>query len=123
MGHENHNSAKYRKDGNFGGANYCAKERNNVPPQERRRVVLEFLDEHGLPLSPKAIYRGLKIQRDITFGYRTVQNILAELAEEGYVMRVSKDALDEGRIDPLPENDSAQRAWYFISEKGRDRVR
>lgn len=93
-----------------------------MPPKERERLVLEFLAEHGIPLPPKAIYRGLKVERDITFAYRTVQNILGRLNEEGHVMRVDKDALDEGRIRPLPEGETDRRTYYFITDEGRERI-
>ena len=93
-----------------------------MPPKERERTVLEFLDEHAIPLPPKAIYRGLKVERDITFAYRTVQNILARLDEEGQVMRVDKDALDEGRIEPLSEDATDRRTYYFITDEGRERI-
>lgn len=93
-----------------------------MPPKERERLVLEFLAEHGIPLPPKAIYRGLKVERNITFAYRTVQNILGRLNEEGQVMRVDKEALDEGRVEPLSEAESDQRTYYFITDEGRERL-
>lgn len=95
---------------------------SEVPPRERERVLLEFIDEHGLPLPPKVIFRGLKVQRNITFSHRTVENILRRLRESGEVMRVEKDELDEGRIRPLPDDAEARRTYYFITDKGRERL-
>lgn len=99
-----------------------AGDHRTVPPADRERIVLEFIDEHGIALPPKAIYRGLKVQRNIPFSYRTVQNILKRLNEEGQVMRMDKDALDEGELRPLPEDASGRRTYYFISDKGRERL-
>jgi len=99
-----------------------AGESGDVPPSERERIVLEFLDEHGIALPPKAIYRGLKVQRNITFSYRTVQNILKRLRENGQVMRVDKDALDDGEVRPLPEDATDRRTYYFITDDGRARL-
>jgi len=97
----------------------CVEQRKFVPPEERREVVLEFLDEHDLALSPTAIFRGLKTQRGITFSKRTTSECLSDLLEEGYVVRVDKDALDNGRIEPLPQDESGSRAWYYITDEGR----
>lgn len=94
----------------------------DVPPEERREVVLDFLAEHDLPLPPKAIYRGLKLQRNITFSYRTIQNILSELLEDGYVIRCDKDALDDGRIAPVDDSKTQRRTYYYLTDKGRERV-
>ena len=93
-----------------------------MPPRERERIVLEFLDEHGIPLPPKVIYRGLKIERNITFSYRTVQNILSRLIDEGEVMRVDKGELDQGRIRQLPKENNERRTYYFITDEGRERI-
>ena len=93
-----------------------------MPTRQREDEVLDFLATHRIALPPKAIYRGLKVQRNITFSYRTVQNILKRLLEEGLVMRCDKDALDNGTIEPLPEDTTARRTYYFITEAGQDRI-
>ncbi|GGL45106.1 hypothetical protein GCM10009037_30630 [Halarchaeum grantii] len=93
-----------------------------MPPRDRENEVLDFLASHGIALPPKAIFRGLKVERSITFGYRTVQNILKRLLEAGLVMRCNKDALDQGEIQPLPEDASSRRSYYYITDEGRDRV-
>ncbi|MBX0325664.1 MarR family transcriptional regulator [Halomicroarcula sp. F13] len=90
-----------------------------MPPEERRNVVLEFMAEHGIALPPKAIFRGLKIERGITFSYRTVQTILSELEDQGLVARVDKESLDEGNIQPIPEDEAGKRAYYMITMDGR----
>jgi|GEM_PF-3989143 len=93
-----------------------------MPPREREDKVLKFLEKHGIALPPKAIYRGLKVQEDITFSYRTVQNIVSRLNDEGYLMRCDKDELDEGRIVELPDDVAGRRTYYFITEEGRERI-
>lgn len=69
-----------------------------------------------------AIFRALKVKREITFEYRTTQDILRRLLDEGYVMRCNKEALNEGRIEPLPEDSDGRRTYYYLTEKGLDRV-
>lgn len=91
----------------------------DMPPAERRNVVLEFMTEHSIALPPKVIFRGLKVEKGITFGYRTVQTILSELEEQGLLARVNKSALDEGNIEPLPEDEAGKRAYYMITMEGR----
>lgn len=93
-----------------------------MPPRDREDALLAFLQSHGFPMTPKTIYRGMKIEQGITFAYRTVQDMLSRLEKQGYVMRCDKEALDEGRIEPIPEDASARRAPYFITEAGRERL-
>ena len=94
-----------------------------VPASDREDAVLEFIDRHDIALPPKAIFRGMKREIEITFSYRTVQNILSRLTESGYVVRCDKSALDEGEIQPLDDDDSDRRTYYFITETGRERIR
>jgi len=107
----------------FGGSNSPQNEYADMPAEEREDKVLMFFVEHGFPLPPKALFRALKVTEDITFAYRTTQNILERLLEEGYVARLDKDKLDEGIIEPLAEDESDRRTYYFITEKGRDRLK
>ena len=93
-----------------------------MPPEERREVVLEFLSDHSIALPPKAIFRGLKIERGATFSYRTTQTILSELEEQGLVARVDKAELDNGNIEPIPEDEAGKRAYYMITMDGRREV-
>lgn len=97
-------------------------EDRHVPPEERRMLVLEFINEHDMPLPPLAIYAGLVRQYRITFAYRTIQNILKELVEEGSLIRVDTKKLREGDIEPLGDTESRRRAYYFITTEGKERV-
>jgi len=108
--------------GEFGGSNTKDCEVETMPPEAREDKVLQFFVDHGFPLPPKALYRALKVSEGITFSYSTVQNILSRLLEEGYVCRLDKDKLDEGIIEPISESESGRRTYYYITEKGRDRV-
>jgi len=94
----------------------------SMPPEERRQAVLEFMADHGIALPPKAIFRGMKVERGIHFSYRTVQTILSELEEKGMVARVNKEALDDGDIEPIPEDEAGRRAYYMITMDGRREV-
>jgi len=116
------NSVNSRKDDNSGGSNKTVTDNENVPPEDRREKVLAFLGEHDIALPPLAIYAGLKRQEGITFSYRTVQNALSDLIEEGYVQKVDTDKLrDKGQIVPVGDS-SGRRSYYFITEEGRKRV-
>jgi repressor of nif and glnA expression len=63
-------------------------------------IILEFLDEHDLELSPKPLYRNLN-RHGHDVGYSTVRGRLPELAEKGLL---DKDA----------------DGYYVISGRGTD---
>ncbi|MFC6616264.1 hypothetical protein ACFQAS_15270 [Halopenitus salinus] len=93
-----------------------------MPSSERRDKVLAFLATHDMALPPTAIYAGLKRHEDITFGYRTVQNALSDLLDQGLVKRVNTNRLrEDGQIEEIV-GDDARRAYYSITEAGRDRL-
>lgn len=122
MPKEDQDSANSSKSERFKEAITRSSEPSDVPPEERRIEVLDFLVEHQMPLPPVAIYRGLKLQRSITFGDSTVQNICTELADGGDLIRVDKKALDNGVIKPLPDDETDRRAWYYPTDAGRERL-
>lgn len=105
-----------------GAGKTTASNSGTMPVREREDVVLRFVYEHGIALPPKAIYRGLKLRQNITFSYRTVQNILSRLNNSGEMMRCDKEALDEGRIEPLPDCAKNRRTYYYITEAGIERI-
>ena len=114
--------ANRNKTDKSGMTNKPASDDESVPPAERRRKVLRFIEEHDMPLPPLAIYAGLKRQEGITFSYRTVQNALADLVEEGSLIRVDTKALkDEDEIVPI-EDGGGRRSYYFITTEGRERL-
>lgn len=69
--------------------------------EERRRAILQFLDESDLALPPKPIYINMKRQ-GATFGRKTVERHL-------------KDLESEGLVEKALENEG----YYAITEKGR----
>lgn len=87
---------------------------------ERKRLVLQFMEEHPLALTPKLLFRNLKLHRGITFGEASVLNYLQELDHEGLIVRVKKEELDNGKI---VEADKDDRAYYIITDAGRDSLR
>lgn len=116
-------SVNSRKNDNSGGSNKTVVNNGNVPPEERREKVLAFIAEHNMALPPLAIYAGLKRQEGITFSYRTIQNALSDLVEAGDVEKVDTDKLrSDGRIEAI-DDDSGRRSYYFITEKGLERLR
>lgn len=93
-----------------------------VPAKERRERVLEFIEEHDMPLPPLAIFAGMVRQYKITFSYRTTQNILKDLVESGDAFRVDTDSLRDGDLAAVADDSSKRRSYYFITDQGRDRI-
>jgi len=89
-----------------------------VPAEDRREETLEFLADHQIPLPPKAIYRAMKVERNINFSYRTVQNILSELSESGLVAKVDMKELDDGNLVEMDDDANSSRAYYMITNQG-----
>lgn len=87
---------------------------------DRRDLVLGFMAEHSLALPPTAWYRNLRIHRTVTFGKDSLRNYLDEFVEEGLAARVDKEALDNGEVRPISEDE--YRAYYIITDKGQERV-
>lgn len=97
-------------------------ETDSVPPEDRRERVLEFIAEHDMPLPPLAIYAGMIRQYRITFSYRTIQNIVSELVEDGDLFRVDTSELRDGNLTEISGDSGRRRTYYFITEQGRERV-
>jgi len=122
MGEDTPYDANGHRNDESGASNSSQSDKESMPPKDREDMILQFFVDHGFPLPPKALYRALKVSENITFAYRTTQNILQRLLEEGYVMRLDKDKLDNGVIEPLPEGEEGRRTYYYITEKGRRRL-
>jgi len=95
---------------------------SDMPPQDREDAVLHFLFTHGFPLPPKPIFRGLKITENITFSYRTVQNICMRLEDQGLMIRCDKQAMDNGKIKPLSPTSNVKRTYYYPTEDAMERI-
>ena len=94
-------------------------EGQDMVKSERKELLLEFMSEYPLAMSPVVLYRNLRIHRDLRVGKETVKNYLQEMAEEGLVLRIDKQALDDAEIR---EADPDDRAYYIISDAGRDSI-
>jgi Fe2+ or Zn2+ uptake regulation protein len=92
---------------------------SDMVKSERKELILKFMAEHPLAMSPVALYRNLRIYRELRVGKETVKNYLKEMAEEGLVLRIDKSALDDAEIQ---EADADDRAYYIISEDGKSAV-
>jgi len=106
----------------FDGAKEAPDNAGGMPPEDRREEVLDFLEVHRIALPPKAIYRALKLKRGINFSYGTVKNALSDLERKDYVTRVSKEALNEGRIETISGDTSSRRAYYMITSEGVNHI-
>ena len=86
-------------------------------------MVLDFIAQHEMALPPLAIWGGINREYRVTFSYRTMQNILSDLVESGDLFKVDPEILrEEAEIREVP-NPSGRRSYYFITEKGRERIR
>ncbi len=115
------NTLNWRKPDNIGGANKNPDEADGVAPADRERKVLEFIAEHGFPMPPIVIYRGMRFREDVTFGYSATKDIIERLVDFGELMPVEKDPIEHREIVELPQDTDA-RAYYWITDKGRERV-
>lgn len=117
------NSIKKRKNKPIGGNNRIMDENPDMAPEARREFVLSFIDEHDMPLPPLAIWAGMNQHYRVTFSYRTMQNILSDLVEQGDLFRVDTSALREGEVREIADDGSSRRSYYYITDAGRERVR
>lgn len=83
---------------------------------ERKEVLLEFMAEHQLALPPSAIYRNLRLHKQITFSERSVENYLDEFVDEGLIARIAPGALKDRNVKEI--TDRSQRAYYIITDEG-----
>lgn len=90
--------------------------RRSMGADERRKVVLSFMAEHGLVLKPADVYRNLRLHKQITFGSETVKNILHELTEKGYTRRVDPKQIKDRELVDMERGEG--RGAYIITEDG-----
>jgi hypothetical protein len=93
---------------------------DSMVKSERKREVLQFLEEHPLALPLSALYRNLRLHRSITFGKETMRLYMNEFVEDRLVARLDMGALEDGKIEEAPESD---RAYYIITDAGRAHLR
>ena len=96
-----------------------ASDGDSMTKEDRKQLVLEFMDEYPLALPPRAIHRNLKLLWKVTFAWRSTQTYLREFEEDGLVMRVEKAPLDEGDV---VEAGDESRAYYLITDAGHEQV-
>jgi len=114
------NFLAYKINNQLSGENITSgQEHQGMVKSERKQLLLEFMSEYPLAMSPVMLYRNLRIHRDLRVGKETVKNYLQEMAEEGLVLRIDKQALDGAKIK---EADPDDRAYYIISDAGRDAI-
>ncbi|MFC7077886.1 hypothetical protein [Haloarcula halophila] len=106
----------------FGGNKHEVADGGDMPPEARRELVLEFIAEKNIPLPPLAIWAGLNREHRVTFSYRTMQNILSDLVEDGDLFKVDTGNLRDGEITEISGDSSSRRAYYFITDKGLERI-
>ena len=75
---------------------------DSMPKEERRRTILQFLNDRQVMLPPKPLHDNLETYEGITFSYRTTKRLCKELAEEGLLRYV-----DTGK------------GYYRITDRGR----
>lgn len=93
----------------------------DMTKQDRRNLLLQFLAEYDLALPPLAIYRNMRLKWNITFSKQSIHNYLDEFTDEGLVLRVEPAPIGSRKLVEAKGEDT--RAYYIISEKGRDAAR
>lgn len=88
--------------------------------EERKELVLQFLEEHPLALRPIDVFRNLRLHRKITFSSDSVERYLDEFVDDGLVARVNPHALEDAKVEEATAED---RAYYLITDQGRDHLR
>ena len=91
---------------------------SDMGKRERKLQVLGFLAEKGVALPPKAIYRNLRLLEEITFSERSVENYLDEFVDEGLVMRIDPDSMEDAEVSKMPPDVNQRRAYYMITDDG-----
>lgn len=84
--------------------------------EDRKRRVLSLLAETRLALPPAVIFRNVKF-RGADFERRSVNNYLSELADEGLVMKIDPDAMEDERVEEIP---TAQEGYFIATDAGVD---
>lgn len=76
---------------------------DSMAKEDRKLVILQYLDSNSVALPPKVLYDNLVEYEDITFSYQTVKRLVRELRDEGSLRQ-----LDYGK------------GYYQITDQGRD---
>jgi len=86
--------------------------------EDRKRRVLSLLAETRLALPPAVIFRNVKF-RGADFERRSVNNYLSELQEEGMVMKIEPDAMEDGRVKEIP---TAEEGYFIATDAGIESI-
>ena len=91
----------------------------DMPKEEAKGVVLEFMFEFDLPMPVAVLFRGLRLHYNWTYSDETLLNYLGELEAEGRVRRVDPQALERREIVEAGED---TRAYYTLTDHTRDQI-
>ena len=92
---------------------------SNMPKQEAKETVLEFMAEYDLPMPVAVLFRGLRLRYNWTYTDETLLNYLGELCEEERVQRVDPEALESREIEPAGHG---TRAYYMLTDSTRAEI-
>ena len=84
-----------------------------MPKEERQRLVLDFMARHELALPPRVIFRNLRLRHNATFARRTLVNYLDDLVEDGLLMRVQPNKLEDRELVAADGS-----GYYLITDAG-----
>ena len=68
-----------------------ARNDNSMGKYDRARLILEYMAEHDVAMSPNLWFENLKRQRSITFSYHTTRRRIHDFHEHGWVDRFDVD--------------------------------
>jgi hypothetical protein len=83
----------------------------SMAPEDRRQFVLEVLEGSGAAMKAVDVFRNCKLQGG-TFERRSTVTYLNQLVESGDVLKVKSDALNDGDIIEVDEDD---KRGHFIA--------
>ena len=92
---------------------------SNMPREERLALVRAFFYRVDVAVPPVVAHRNLAAE-GATWGRRTTENYLAELAADGFLWRVDPEQMEQGKY---VEAESGARAYYLITPQGRRETR
>ena len=116
MGHEGRD---YSSNGNTNENhenNMAAIKTTDMSKADRKALLLGYLVHTGLALPPAVLYRNLRLQQNATFGEKTLNNYLDELADEGLVKRIDPHAMEHREVVEIEDG----RGYWIATKAGRE---
>lgn len=63
---------------------------SRMAKEDRLRLLLSYLDSRNVYLPPRVWYDNMCLDKDVTFQFRTAENLIREARERGFVERIEQ---------------------------------